>query len=203
MATAIVKKKMMKKMKVLALAVVCFFAVASVAQAQTKIGYLNIQNMVAVMPEAAKIDSIMDKFRVDTIGAERNRIEEEFTYKDSILKQDDSLKKIGGKIMPESVRKQHEKDVQELYMTLAQWRQVVEEWEQGKQQQLVGPIYQKVLTAIQAVAKEKGYTHVMDESSFIVKPDGDNIIKLVADKLKVTLPPQLLPGYKPTAPAIR
>ncbi len=203
MATAIVKKKMMKKMKVLALAVVCFFAVASVAQAQTKIGYLSIENMVRVMPEAAKIDSIMDKFRIDTIGAERTRIEEEFTYKDSILKQDDSLKKIGGKVMPETVRKQHEKDVQELYMTLAQWRQVVEEWEQGKQQQLVGPIYQKVLAAIQTVAKEKGYTHVMDESSFIIKPDGDNIIKLVADKLKVTLPAQLLPGYKPTAPAIR
>lgn len=203
MATAIVKKKMMKKMKVLALAVVCFFALASVAQAQTKIGYLSIENMVRVMPEAAKIDSIMDKFRIDTIGAERTRIEEEFTYKDSILKQDDSLKKIGGKVMPETVRKQHEKDVQELYMTLAQWRQVVEEWEQGKQQQLVGPIYQKVLAAIQTVAKEKGYTHVMDESSFIIKPDGDNIIKLVADKLKVTLPAQLLPGYKPTAPAIR
>lgn len=193
-------------MKVLALAVICFFALASGLQAQTgtKIGYLNIQNMVAVMPEAAKIDSIMDKFRIDTIGAERNRIEEEFTYKDSLLKQDDSLKKVpGAKVMPESVRKQHEKDVQELYMALAQWRQLVEEWEQGKQQQLVAPIYQKVLAAIQAVAKEKGYTHIMDEGSFIVKPDGDNIIKLVADKLKVTLPPQLLPGYKPGAPGIK
>lgn len=193
-------------MKALAFAVVCFFALASGVQAQTgtKIAYLNIQNMVAIMPEAAKIDSIMNKYQIDTIGAERTRLEEEFTYKDSILKQDDSLKKVpGAKVMPESVRKQHEKAVQELYMTLAQWRQVVEEAVQEKQQQLVAPIYQKVMVAIQAVAKEKGYTHVMDESSFIVKPDGDNIFKAVADKLKVTVPPQLLPGYKPTAPAIK
>lgn len=196
----------MKKMKALALAAVCFFALASGLQAQTtvKIGYLNIQTVVGHMPAAAKIDSLLERYQIDTIGAERTRIEEDFNYKDSILKLDDSLKKVpGGRVMPESVRKQHERDVQQLYMTLAQWRQVVDEAVQNKQQELVMPIYQEVMAAVRAVAKEKGYTHIMDETAFLVKPDGDNIIKAVADKLKVTIAPQYLPGYKPTAPAIK
>ena len=55
----------------------------------------------------------------------------------------------------------------------------------------------KINEAINAVAKEKGYTHVLSREALLVAPDADNLLQAVAKKLNVTVPPQLLPGYKP------
>ncbi|MEI9807210.1 MAG: hypothetical protein WDO16_04605 [Bacteroidota bacterium] len=52
------------------------------------------------------------------------------------------------------------------------------------------------------MAKEKGYTHVLNKEAFLVAPEGDDMIVAVATKLKLKLPPQLQPGNKP-APGIR
>ncbi len=41
----------------------------------------------------------------------------------------------------------------------------------------------------------------VSRESIIVAPDTDNLLQAVAKKLNVTVPPQLLPGYKPPAGA--
>ena len=76
---------------------------------------------------------------------------------------------------------------------------------EAKQNELVQPIYKKVYDAIKAVAKEKGYTHVFNKEAFLVAPEGDDLIIAVATRLKIKIPPQLQPGYKPptTTPGIR
>jgi len=55
------------------------------------------------------------------------------------------------------------------------------------------PVYEKVMTAINEVAKEKGYSYIYNREALLVAPPGDDILQLVADKLKVKLP-------APTAP---
>jgi outer membrane protein len=77
---------------------------------------------------------------------------------------------------------------------LQNWQAIVQQLTENKQNQLLGPIYREVFNAIQQVAKEKGYTHVFNKEAMLVAPDGDDIITLVAQKLKVKLPPQLKPG---------
>ena len=46
-----------------------------------------------------------------------------------------------------------------------------------------------MLKAIDEVAKEKGYNYVFNRESLLVGPPADNLLPMVAEKLKVKLPP--------------
>ena len=69
------------------------------------------------------------------------------------------------------------------------WQQITQQALQGKQQQLLEPIYRKVDNAIQAVAKENGYAYVFNAEALLVMPPGDDLLPLVAKKLNVKVPP--------------
>ena len=103
---------------------------------------------------------------------------------------------------PPSVRQQIAKELPGLIYQIQNWQQISQQAIEAKQNQLLGPIYKEVYEAVKAVAKEKGYTHVFNREAFLIAPDGDELIIPVAAKLKVKVPPQLMPGYKPpTGPA--
>ncbi|MGZ8524776.1 MAG: OmpH family outer membrane protein [Chitinophagaceae bacterium] len=179
----------MKKMKMLAVAFVLLIAVSGV-NAQTKIGYIDAETILYLMPEAARIDSIVRLYQQDTVGKEYNSLMATYTYKDSIFR--DSVHPA-----PPAVKEQIGKELGQLVQTLQNWQQIAQEAVQNKQSQLLAPVMKRIQDAIQAVAKEKGYTHVLSRESIIIAPDTDNMLQAVARKLNVTVPPQLLPGYKP------
>lgn len=179
----------MKKLKVLAVAVVLLIA-GSGANAQTKIGYIDAETILYLMPEVAKIDSIIQIYQRDTVGKEYMSLLQTYQYKDSIFR--DTVHPA-----PPAVKEQIGKELGQLTQTLQNWQQIATEAVQNKQSQLLAPVMQKIQTAINAVAKEKGYTYVVARESMIVAPDADNLLQPVAKKLNVTVPPQLLPGYKP------
>ncbi|HRG81647.1 MAG TPA: OmpH family outer membrane protein [Chitinophagaceae bacterium] len=151
------------------------------AGAQIKIGYIRIDDMVASMPETAKIDSILEKYQSDSINPRYAQIVSLYQYKDSVYR--DSVKPA-----PPAVKKQIEEELPSLIYQIQNWQQIVNQAIETRQNELLAPIYRKVYDAIRAVAKEKGYTHVMTKEALLVAPDADDIIGLVAAKLKVTLP---------------
>jgi outer membrane protein len=59
---------------------------------------------------------------------------------------------------------------------------------QGKQQELLAPIYRKVMKAINDVAKESGYAYVYSQEALLVAPPADDLLPLVAKKLGVKVP---------------
>ena len=173
------------------LAVVVGLLVAgSGVNAQTKIGYIDAETILYLMPEAAKIDSLVQLYQRDTVGKEFNSLMATYQFKDSVYRDS------SGKV-PASVREQTGKELAQLTQTLQNWQQIAQEATQNKQSQLLAPVMRKIQDAIQAVAKEKGYAYVLSRESIIVAPDADNMLPAVAKKLNVTVPPQLLPGYKP------
>ncbi len=175
------------------LAVVAGLLIAgSGVNAQTKIGYIDAETILYLMPEVQKIDSLVQIYNRDTIGKEFNSLMETYQFKDSIYR--DSSGKVSA-----AVKEQTGKELQSLTQTLQNWQQIAQEAVQNKQSQLLAPVMQKIQAAIQAVAKEKGYTYVLSRDAMIVAPDADNLLQPVAKKLNVTVPPQLLPGYKPPA----
>lgn len=181
----------MKKLKVVVAALSLLLA-GHVSTAQTKIGYIDAETILYLMPDAAKIDSQVQKYQVDTIGKEYMSLLQQYQYKDSIMKADSGTSRL-----PAAVKDQYEKDIAELTQTLTNWQQIAGQAVQNKQNQLLAPVMRKIQDAIQAVAKEKGYAYVVSRESIIVAPDADNLLPLVAKKLNVTVPAQLLPGYKP------
>ena len=78
-----------------------------------------------------------------------------------------------------------------LIYQIQNWQSISQQAVENKQGELLQPVYKKVYDAIRAVAKEKGYTHVLSKDVFLVAPEGDDMLAAVATKLKVKLPPQL------------
>ncbi|MGQ0737616.1 MAG: OmpH family outer membrane protein [Bacteroidota bacterium] len=151
------------------------------AAAQTKIGYISIDNMVRIMPETTKIDSLLEKYQNDSINPRYAQIVSLYQYKDSVYR--DSVKP-----PPPAVKKQIEEELPTLIYQIQNWQTIVNQALEARQNELLAPIYDRVYTAIKQVAKEKGYTHVLNKESLLVAPDGDDMITAVAAKLKVTLP---------------
>jgi len=177
----------MKNLK--ALAVVVAIMMSSTLMAQTKIGYISVDNMVAIMPKTATLDSIIEQYQTDSIAPQFQQLMATYQWKDSTLRDT-----VG---TPLNVRQQIEQELPTLRYQLQNWQAIVQQATEAKQNELLAPIYREVYEAIRAVAKEKGYTHVFNREALLVAPDGDDMIMAVAAKLKVTVPPQLRPGYKP------
>jgi outer membrane protein len=177
----------MKKLKVLAIAV-CLLIAGSV-MAQSKLGYINVETIVQLMPGTTKIDSLLERYQADTIQPEYASVVEQYQFNDSLYR--DSLK------TPQSVRAEIAKKLPGLIYQIQNWQQITQQAIEAKQNQLLAPIYKEVYDAIKTVAKEKGYTHVFNREAFLVAPDADDLLVAVATKLKLKVPPQLLPGYKP------
>ena len=154
---------------------------ASNAGAQMKIGYIRIDDMVSLMPETAKLDSILERYQSDSVNAEYASILANYQFKDSVYR--DTLK------TPPAVRKQIEKELPTLLYQLQNWQQISQQATENKQNEYLAPIYRKVYDAVKLVAKEKGYTHVITKEALLVAPEADDLLALVAAKLKVKLPP--------------
>jgi outer membrane protein len=154
--------------------------VAGDTNAQTKIGYISIDNMVRIMPQTSTIDSVLERYQADSINPQYAQIVSLYQYKDSVYR--DSVK------TPVAVRKQIEQELPTLIYQIQNWQTIVNQAMEAKQNELLAPIYNKVYDAIKLVAKEKGYTHVINKESLLIAPDGDDMITAVAAKLKVTLP---------------
>lgn len=154
---------------------------ANNASAQTKIGYIRIDDVVALMPETGKIDSLLERYQADSINPRYAQIVSLYQYKDSVYR--DSVKPA-----PAAVRKQIEEELPSLIYQIQNWQTIVNQAMEAKQNEYLAPIYRKVYDAVRAVAKEKGYSHIVSKEALLVAPDADDIIGMVATKLKVQLP---------------
>ncbi len=171
------------------LLVAAFITVSTAALAQ-KTGYISVDQVISIMPEVIKIDSQLQKFQADTVNAEFASLIEQYNYKDSILNKTDTLK------MPASLRKQYRNDLEGIAYQVQNWQAISQQAVQNKQNQLLAPLYRKVMAAIQAVAKEKGYTYIYDKSVLILGPNADDLLPAVAQKLKITIPKDMQIGLQ-------
>lgn len=170
----------MNKIRIFLLAAV-FMAVSGSAMAQ-KTGYISMQNMVSVMPDLGRIDTLMQKYQTDSINTEFASLVSDYNYRDSLLGSKDTLK------MPASVRDQHRQALQQISYQVQNWQQISQQAYQSKQSELLQPVYRKIMNALNAVAKEKGYAYVISSDALLVAPPGDDLLPLVAQRLNVKLP---------------
>jgi outer membrane protein len=168
----------MKQVKFLAVALGLVLVSALSANAQ-KIGYVNVDALVFNLPEAQKTQQELEKWQQDSIGGTYTRLYQEYQEKDS------AMKKATG-----SVKQVLERDLAQLGETLGNWQQIAGQASQAKEAQLFSPLYKKVYDAINAHAKEKGYTYVLKQDAFVVAPDGDNLSIPIATKLGIKVNPQ-------------
>ncbi len=170
----------MKKFFTVALFLAGFLSVATLAEAQIKIGYISSQDLLSVMPETKKADSSLQQLRAALIQNAQD--------KEAKLNADiDKFNKDSANYS-EAVKTVKRQELQKTYQELAGEEQRINEQLQAKQQELITPIQKKANDAVQATAKENGYTYVFEKDVLIVAPSGDDLLPLVAKKLGIKLP---------------
>ena len=163
----------MKKIMVVAVMVLGAFQVS----AQNKIGYINTDELIGVMPEAEKADTELKEYQA-SLAQQGQDMMKELGDKDSLFVKDSS------KLSP-SMREIKRNELIALYQKVQGWNQQAQEMYQQKLQEKVAPLREKAMQTVQAVAKDNGYTYVLDANSVMVGPPGDNLIDLVKKKLGI------------------
>ncbi|MFC4263307.1 OmpH family outer membrane protein [Ferruginibacter yonginensis] len=156
------------------------------ATAQTKIGYINTDELIASMPEAAKAQAELQEYQTG-LGQQYQDLQNELNTKDSIFVKDSTT-------YSPSKKEIKRKELIELYQKVQNYQQDSQEQYQAKANALITPIREKALNAIKTVAKEAGYSYIFNEDNLLVMPPSDNIIGLVKAKLGIKDAPKTAPA---------
>jgi outer membrane protein len=163
-------------MKKLIVAVVMALGVFT-ASAQQKIGYVNTDELIGIMPEAEKADVELKDFQT-ALAQQGQDMMKELTAKDSVFVKDSA------KLSP-SMKEIKRKELIELYQRVQGWQTQAQELYQQEAQKKIAPIRDKAMDAIRVVAKENGYSYILDINAIIVAPPGDDVLPLVKKKLGI------------------
>lgn len=162
--------------------VVALMVVAGFSASAQKTGYISLDQVVYLMPEVRKIDSTLQRFQADSLNPQFAYLVSEYNRKDSLANGKDSLKTAA------PVRAQMRQELEQMAYQIQNWQGIVQNEMQAKQNELLQPIYAKVMNALNAVAKESGYSYVYNMEALLVAPPADNLLPLVAKKLNLKVP---------------
>lgn len=166
----------MKTIKNTLLIAVVALGFTQLANAQ-KIAHINLDEVVASMPEAKSMQADMEK-----LGK---------TYESEIKAASTALKAKFDRYTAEEKSKtpqenqQRAVEVQKEQGKIAQLQQAAQQELQKKQNDLLAPIIKKAETAIKTYAKEKGIQYVLDARTLIYSEGGEDISTAIKSKLGV------------------
>lgn len=169
-----------------AIAVLCFGFVATAQE--LKIGYTNVEYIMSLMPEMEQIDADITDYGAQLDQQVQVKIQD-FQRKNQEAQQAAST-------MTEEALNQKSQELGRLRQDIEKFQQDVQASYSRKLQELLEPVQTKVYNAINAVAAENNYTHILSESAGQAGPillytkEDDPFTNLVLAKLGVTPPAQ-------------
>ena len=172
----------MKKVLKLTLAVVCvMFSTSLFAQ---KIGYINTDEIITNMKETHDAYTQLEAYAKD-LQAQAETIQVEFNNKYQEFQK-------GYDTMSDAVKQLKEKELTDLNTRIQEFQQVAQQDLQKKENELLAPIYEKVKTTIDEVAKAGGYTLILPGGALIYVDPAQvkDIASEVKAKLGITTPAQ-------------
>ena len=166
------------------------------ASAQQKFGHASLEDVVSIMPDIRKADSLLQKFRKDSLDNSLPFYINEYKRKDSISKSPAT---------PAAIKQTVQQEAAQYLQIIQNWDQFSQNEMQRKQAEVLNPYFAKAFELINTVAKENGYTWVFKQDALLVAPQTDDLLPLVAKKLGVKLPAGATgldhPGTEPAKPA--
>jgi outer membrane protein len=167
----------MKKLFKVALVAVCIVFAGNLAKAQTKIGYVPLDQLVDEMPET--------KAAIAKITDYNKQFIDELTKMNNALQSAGQAYQAQRATMTDAVRTAKESELNDMQKRMQDYQNTAQQQVQAKQSELGKPIIEKVRAAVAQVAKEKGYAYVINSSQtdLIVSPPGDDLTAEVKAKL--------------------
>ncbi len=168
-------------MKKIILLLALFLGISSTAMAQQKLGHINSDELLALMPETKAAQAELEKYGKQ-LEKDMADMETELSTKIEQFRSNESM-------MTTTSRELKTKELQDLQGRIQQFSQRAQQDLQQKQQELFAPIIEKATKAIQDVAREKGFTYILDSSEtrgvLLFAEGGEDIMPLVKAKLGI------------------
>ncbi|HMU70973.1 MAG TPA: OmpH family outer membrane protein [Chitinophagales bacterium] len=159
--------------------VVAVMAYSSIASAQqVKIAYINSQELLSSMPEAKAAND-----KLVAYAREFDSLYQDYVQEYQMLVNDIQ----GNPNLSEVAREAKIQDAVMLEDRITSYEKETQQKLDAKKQELFEPIIKNTTEIIKTVAKENGYTHVIDNSLSVVimAPEGDDILQLVKKKMNI------------------
>jgi Skp family chaperone for outer membrane proteins len=183
----------MKKFLLVCVAFAAVTLFSNSASAQVKIGYFDEQAALSLFPGIAKIDTLLNSYRLDSLQEEYKYNVADFQRRDSIFKKDSAT-------MPAKAREMATRELLQLRYKLVNWQEYSQQMEQAKYEELIYPFKAKLFEAIQAIIAEQKYTLILKSDALAqqyMQPNIlDNVTIRVAQKLKLPLPKEIEDAWK-------
>lgn len=121
-----------------------------------KFGVINTETLMADMPDMKEVQA--------QVEASSKKYETEFkSLQDEFQSKFDEFQKME-ESTPQNIKDRRMQELQELDQKIQQFRQTATQDLQRQSEQLMAPIRQKVVTAIQSVGAEGGYTFIFENA---------------------------------------
>lgn len=143
-------KKIVPVMSVIAIMITCI----NVAKAQQKIGHVDLQYILSYLPEYKAMESqliTLESQLTKQMQAKNQEMQEKYQQ---YLQTSEN--------MAEVVRQDKEKELTQLQERFQEFQQNAQTSLQQKSNELLKPLYKKIGDAIEQVALENGYAHILN-----------------------------------------
>lgn len=163
----------------LLLAAVLLFSGVGFAQTPMKIGYINSNKLMSMMPASDSARAQVKRF-AKSMQAQMQSMGIEYKRKVQSYQSN-----VG--TMSDLIRQTKEKEISDLQQRIQSFQSSADQEIQQKQKALFQPIIQKVKNAIDAVGKEYHYSYILDVSQGVIlyHNNSNNILLLVKKKLNL------------------
>jgi outer membrane protein len=170
----------MKKASVfVALLMVVFLGFNLSAQTKIKLAHVNSNDLMTVMPGIDTAQKIIQDY-ANQLKEELEAMYKEYEKKTTDFQNNQAT-------MSQIMQQNKVKELQDLQARIQSFEEQAQTEIQTKQEEILKPIVDKAKWAIGEVAKENGYTYVLDSVSVVLlySEESDNIIELVKKKLGI------------------
>jgi Skp family chaperone for outer membrane proteins len=158
---------------------------ANAQQPPLKIGVFDLDLMVQAMPGYKIVDSLVQIYNTDSLGAEYEIYQNEFQRLDSTFKADSAARKSA------TVLNYTNNQRRQVGMNLVYWQQIAQQKSDNKRGMLAQPLFLAVANAYKKVLAARKYTLVLKPNTYELGSQVENVFPFVAKELNVQLPPEL------------
>lgn len=149
-------------MKKLALLLLCILPMGVFAQ--NKLGHINTQELLGLMPERDSIENALSTLAKEYEN-ELAKMTEEYYAKIQEFQQKEAT-------MAASIKEARQSEIMEMEQRIQTFRQQASTDLQRQQEVLMTPVVQKIKAAIDEVGQENGFTYIFDTSAQIILHQG-------------------------------
>ena len=146
-------------------------------QAQNKFGYLNSNELLAMMPES---QSMQEELQSYAKGLETQLTAMQAEYEKKVVEYQQNESTYTDIVKEDKIR-----EIENIQQRVVEFQKNAQQSLAEKEAELFTPIREKAMKAIDNVAKEGNFTYIFDSGSggFLYAAESENIINLVKSKL--------------------